>query len=58
MTYANVIVDISIDKLDKTFQYRIPEELEGKIEVGVQVDIPFGRRTLTGYVVELTDRPE
>lgn len=58
MTYANVIVDISIDKLDKTFQYRIPEELEGKIEVGVQVDIPFGRRTLTGYVVELTDKPE
>ena len=26
--YANVIVDISLDKLDKTFQYIIPEELE------------------------------
>ena len=30
MTYANIIVDISHEKLDKPFQYRIPEELEGK----------------------------
>lgn len=33
--YANVIVDISIDKLDKTFQYAIPEELQSQIGVGV-----------------------
>lgn len=56
--YANVIVDISIEKLDKTFQYRIPEELTGEIDVGMQVEIPFGNRTITGFVVELTDRPE
>lgn len=58
MNYANVIVDISIDKLDKTFQYRIPEELKERVSVGVQVDIPFGHRVITGYVTELTDRPE
>ena len=58
MIYANVIVDISIGKLDKTFQYRIPENLENDIAVGVQVDIPFGSRTLTGYVIELTDEAE
>lgn len=58
MAYANVIVDISVDKLDKTFQYRIPEELENRIKPGVQVDIPFGNRRLTGYVVEVTDTPE
>lgn len=56
--YANVIVDISIEKLDKTFQYRIPEELAGEIDVGMQVEIPFGSRNITGFVVELTDRPE
>ena len=28
MTYANIIVDISLDKLDKTFQYAIPPELD------------------------------
>ncbi len=56
--YANVIVDISHEKLDKTFQYLIPEELENEISVGVLVDIPFGSRSITGYVVELTEEAE
>ena len=56
--YANVIVDISHEKLDKTFQYKIPQELEAEIVPGVQVEIPFGRRQMKGYVVELTDTPE
>lgn len=58
MTYANIIVDISLDKLDKTFQYAIPSQLRKQIHPGVQVDIPFGKRTLTGYVVEVTEEPE
>ncbi len=56
--YANIIVDISHEKLDKTFQYLIPAELENEVRVGVLVDIPFGYRTITGYVVELTDEAE
>lgn len=56
--YANVIVDISVEKLDKTFQYRIPDEMADGIDVGMQVQIPFGKRTITGYVVEITDIPE
>ena len=56
--FANVIVDISLEKLDKTFQYLIPDELCESIHVGMQVTIPFGNRTITGYVVELTDTPE
>ena len=56
--YANIIVDISHEKLDKTFQYLIPEELETEIRVGVMVEVPFGNRVITGYVVELTDEVE
>lgn len=56
--YANVIVDISLDKLDKTFQYEIPDELQQDLAPGVQVEIPFGNRNITGYVVELTDEAE
>ncbi len=56
--YANIIVDISHEKLDKTFQYLVPEHLVSEISVGVLVDIPFGHRTITGYVVELTDEAE
>ena len=56
--YANVIVDISHEKLDKTFQYSIPDELLCDIRPGVCVDIPFGSRNITGYVIEVTDEPE
>ena len=56
--YANVIVDISHEKLDKTFQYSIPDEILCDIHPGVCVDIPFGSRTITGYVIEVTDKPE
>lgn len=56
--YANVIVDISHEKLDKTFQYSIPDEILCDIRPGVCVDIPFGSRTITGYVIEVTDEPE
>ena len=56
--YANIIVDISHEKLDKTFQYLIPQELVDEVRVGVLVDIPFGNRSITGYVVELTDEAE
>lgn len=56
--YAKIIVDISQEKLDKTFDYRIPPYLKERIEVGMQVYIPFGNRRITGYVVELSDQAE
>lgn len=58
--YADIIVDISHDKLDKTFQYKIPGAMENKLEVGMRVNIPFGsgNRRITGYVVNITDVAE
>ena len=58
--YANVIIDISHEKLDKTFQYKVPQELRDNLAVGMQVEVPFGNgnRRNTGYVLELTDEPE
>ena len=60
MKFANIIIDISLEKLDRTFQYRIPEKLQGVLKEGMQVRIPFGNggRILTGYVLELTDTCE
>lgn len=60
MFFANVIVDISHEKLDKTFQYIIPDTLLGSISVGTRVNIPFGKgnRIISGYVVGITDIPE
>lgn len=53
--YADIIVDISHEQLDKTFQYRVPDELENSIEIGMMVQVPFGNgnRQITGYVIEL-----
>lgn len=58
--YADIIVDISQEKLDKTFQYRVPGELEARIEEGKKVRIPFGKgdREITGYVVGLSLEPK
>ena len=53
--YANIIVDIYQGKLDKTFQYRVPERLKSTIAVGMLVAVPFGSRKMQGYVIELTD---
>jgi primosomal protein N' (replication factor Y) len=47
-----------LEKLDKTFQYLIPQELRETLAVGMRVNLPFGNRTITGYVVALTDEPE
>lgn len=58
MKFAGVIVDISHEKLDKTFQYLIPDELCDGVDIGSRVRIPFGRTHRTGYVVEISDTPE
>lgn len=58
--YADIIIDISHEKLDKVFQYRIPESLLGRLTIGMQVRVPFGGgNTLrTGYVVDVTDETD
>ncbi|RHP48482.1 primosomal protein N' [Clostridium sp. AF32-12BH] len=58
--YASIIIDISHEDVDRVFQYRIPPALLPQIRVGVQVCVPFGsgNRKRTGYVVELTDKPD
>ena len=52
--YAKVIVDITHEKLDKVFEYRVPKDLEGVLAMGMEVVIPFGKgnRETTGYVFE------
>lgn len=58
--YANIIIDISHEKLDKTFQYEVPEHLREAVCIGMPVIVPFGNggRKIKGYVVELTEKPE
>ena len=55
--FADIIIDIQHEKLDKIFQYRIPESLEGKLGPGMEVLVPFGKgnRQTKGYVTGLSE---
>lgn len=57
--FADIIVDITSEKLDRTFQYLVPESMERTLRPGMQVTVPFGNggRTIRGYVIQITDRP-
>ncbi len=57
--YADVIVDIRVEALDRTYQYRVPKELEPEISAGTPVRIPFGRgnRLMHGFVIGFTETP-
>ncbi len=59
MIYADIIVDISHEKLDRSFQYAVPETLMQQLHVGMVVSIPFGKgnNVRKGYVIALTDKP-
>ena len=58
--YADVIIDIAHEKVDRIFQYRIPETLSEAVRPGIQVHVPFGRgnQDKIGYVVDISDRTD
>lgn len=60
MQYADIIVDISVENLDKTYQYSIPPALYADAVIGVPVTIPFGNgnRSISGFIVGLSDVPK
>ncbi|AMG20644.1 primosomal protein N' [Staphylococcus saprophyticus] len=55
---AKVIVDIPSKSVDFTFDYIIPIRLQSMIQIGMRVIVPFGPRTIQGYVMKITDQPD
>lgn len=57
--YADIIIDISHEAIDKIFQYIIPKELEEAVSVGMQIRVPFGKanRVRSGYVIGISEKP-
>ena len=53
--YANVIIEYGVKSLNKTFIYKIPEELKDKIKVGMKVYVPFGKMEVFGFVMEIVN---
>ena len=56
MKYALVAVDTYQDPTKKIFTYSIPDNLQDLAQEGVKVKVPFGRRTVDGYIWKFTDK--
>jgi primosomal protein N' (replication factor Y) (superfamily II helicase) len=50
-SYAEVVVTLPVEG---RFHYEVPPHLEGALEIGHRVLVPFGRRKVTGFVLALT----
>jgi primosomal protein N' (replication factor Y) len=55
---VKVVVDLALRKLDKEFDYLVPEELVGKLKIGQLVKVPFGRQKLAAFITELNSQAE
>lgn len=53
--FASVIVDVPSKSVNQVFDYRIPEGMQDIIKVGHRVLVPFGRRTIQGYVMNIKE---
>ncbi len=58
--YADIIIDISHENLDKTYQYAIPQEYSERAVIGALVVVPFGKgnRRINGYIVGISSEPK
>ncbi len=58
MTIAQVIVDVPSLGTDRVFDYSIPKKWEGMIQPGMRVAVPFGPRSIQGFVVRLNEHTD
>jgi primosomal protein N' (replication factor Y) (superfamily II helicase) len=54
---AQVAVEARVGSQTGLFDYAVPDALTGVIEVGHRVRVPFGKRTVTGFVYALDQVP-
>lgn len=52
---ALVLVEVMSRTVDKTFSYNIPKGLIDDVAVGKRVVVPFGRKQVEGFVLEIVD---
>ena len=52
------IVEVAVGlPVSKTFHYLIPEKIRESIQIGMRVFVPFKGRKVTGFTIDLLDRP-
>lgn len=55
--FAKVIINISHESVDRPFTYIIPDRLKDRVEIGMQVEVPFGagNSLKKGIIVDICD---
>lgn len=56
MFYAEIAVDTYQDPTKKLFTYQIPEGLKEEVSEGTWVVVPFGKRTVEGFIWKITSK--
>lgn len=54
--YAEIIVDIASEQVDRVFTYRVPEGM--RLQSGMRVRVPFGLREKKGFVIRLKEQTD
>jgi primosomal protein N' (replication factor Y) len=52
---AQVVVDVPLAHLDRPFDYAVPEQLAGTVQVGCRVRVRFSGQLVDGFVVGLAE---
>ncbi|MGG2026820.1 primosomal protein N' [Gottfriedia sp. S16(2024)] len=55
MTYASVLVDVSVRQTDRPFDYKVPTRWQEAIQPGMRVIVPFGPRKVQGFVLSIKE---
>ncbi len=53
--YAEIIIDMVSNAVDRPFHYRVPQEMQKQLKPGMRVEVPLGNRRCQGYVLRLLE---
>lgn len=51
--YVDVLVELKIKKIDQTYTYSVPANLQNEIEIGKRVLVPFNNQKLEGFILNI-----
>ena len=57
---AEIILNSNVKQLNRTFDYKVPENMEDKIKIGSRVMVPFAnmKKLEDGFVINLKEISE
>ncbi|MCR4961056.1 MAG: primosomal protein N' [Lachnospiraceae bacterium] len=58
--FAEIIINISHENVDRPYTYKVPEDIRDLCEIGTPVNVPFGNanKVRKGFIVGFTDTAE